>query len=477
MTAKIFARLFQFRDRLTFAGFGCAFTVLAFAAAIPKDYGNPEVTITFFILAPALGLGGLLAEVWNRPVQCRVTALLPALKTRLFWWFCGALVLTAAAWALVMRWVEPAIPYAAALGLSIGLASVPLLTVCKPSSHARLLGWSLALGALLLGFVVSFGSVQRWGTRFMSHVLVFGATGWALAALNLSLVWKRSTRASLAMVTATQALPKWIIAIARALPRRRAVHVSRATWNYPPRRTSLFRWVQAAFQETRGPLWVFVAVYVAILLILPWPMRHGLQGNSIPAAAAFPAAWYYAIFAPDPDGSGIGLVRVLTTTMVFCSFGAPLLQLGRFYPVSRRRRIWIAFTASAALFGAVFLLFAGGTLTLACIVGISLDLPLPEQRAAEFLVRMAADLPFMPMLLGPAINLGRNQNQPGNTFLAPCVMVLLLVAQSYLLDAGLRVATTACLGAIVVSQLLYFAALRRFYTKADLAPSALAQPT
>src|SRR5882724_7859638 len=129
MNARIYASLFSRKDRIKFIGFSILFLFIAFLVSISKRQGRAGTDVGFLIVLPVLGFGGILAEVWNRPLQRPTTALLPALQRTLFPWYIRLFLAVALVWAVMIHWVEPGIPLAAAVGISAGMFALPIPSV------------------------------------------------------------------------------------------------------------------------------------------------------------------------------------------------------------------------------------------------------------------------------------------------------------------------------------------------------------
>lgn len=463
MTPKIYASLFRRRDKVAFIASVGIFTLSALAVSPSSKRLEGSGLALMLILIPPLCLGALFAEVWKKLLQRSSTALAPGVQRTLFQWHSSVILAGAIGWGVIVHWIQPAIPLAAAIGISAGMSTLPLpFTLGRPlrPKNARL--WR-GLFWFWISINVPHLLGREWVTQFLMHAPVIGAAGVVLTLVNLWFAQKKR-RPAIPVSPRNNRLGfgKQLAAIFRRFTQGKTCE-SNPTWSYPPRGTSLLHWVRAAFQERPSGFSINVAGCVLVLLIHPF-VSYG--------TASYPLGWYRLVFAPDQFSPAVLMVALLVS-----SLGAGFLRTGQLYPLSRPRRASIAYTASNAIFLFSFLTLVGGSLLAGWIVGRLLGLPLPPQPAAEFIVRMAMVVPIMPLMRWNGLRLESSQSW-GELFpFISFVAVLLLISQKYILNAGAVVGAAVCVVAIIGSQILYRGFLRDFYIWGDLVQRGTERPT
>jgi hypothetical protein len=80
---------------------------------------------------------------------------------------------------------------------------------------------------------------------------------------------------------------------------------------------------------------------------------------------------------------------------------------------------------------------------------------------------MAMVVPFMPLMRWGGLHLELRQSTVELFLFIAAVAVLVTLGQSFVFNWGLRAGIAVALGSIVISQLIYYTALRRFYYYSD----------
>lgn len=453
MNARIYASLFRWQDKVLFVLFAGFFTAMAFLHSIPKDPTDAEISLS--LLLPPFVLSAFIVRIWNQPLQRPISALCPDLQKVLFRWNVGVVLAFATGWAAIMHRVQPALSLTSAIGIAGALCTLPLaFSVGQPAvpAKARL---GMTLWAIIIGANLGSSSLRAVGPAFLAHSTWFGAAGFGLTAINLRLTQRRKSPAySTQIRTAkeTAGISDWLNSLfgrSSTDPDARPKSLT-----YRSRGTSLLRWVQAAADESpRGSIGA-AGLMFSVVALHPLLFRQG---------GGYPMGWYDAVFSQ----AAAPLIVLVVVSIAF-SLLPGLLRTDGLYPISRRQRAQVAFAASAQSFAFNYLVIAGGSVALAVAAAWYLKLPMPVQPLAEFLVRMAGVIPFMPLVRRAALYLEDSQNLFEILFLIGCVMGLMAFAQILLLNAGIEVGAVVCVVAIIVSQVAYYASLRRFYTKSDL---------
>jgi hypothetical protein len=462
MNAEIYGSLFRLRDKILFVACTSFLALQAFLASVPKRQGRSEVDATLFLLFPPLILGAVLAGIWNKPLQRQVSALCPNIQPVLFRWHISLVLIAAVGWAVIAHAIEPALSLFAAIGISSAMFTLPLPFGIGQPMRRTGIRFIFPLVGLVIGAALGPLPTERLGAKILSHASSIGALGFVLTGINLWLTQKRKPRAVVAQAPTSDEIPSLRDLFGRIFPsirQQREVLPEKPSPTYPARGASLFRWVQAAFEESPHG-WLFrLGGMLGFSLFCPWLLQR---------AADYPVGWYRTVFSPNGSGNATGSMTALIVVLFVSGLKPGLLRTGQLYPISRQRRVTIAFATSAASFALDFFVIVGGSLCSAWIVGWYLDLPLPVRPASEFVVRMAMVLPFMPMVRRAGLRLEQSQSFMEILILIGGVLVLLFVAESLLLEAGLQTGALVCVASIVTSQFLYYSSLRKFYTKGDL---------
>jgi hypothetical protein len=461
MTAKIHLSLFQRRDRLLLLVFGFFFLFVVVAVTKPHR-GEIEGNFLVLVLSPAFALGSALIEIWQRPLRLPATSLLPGVQRTLFLWNIRLILIAALLWGSLLAWLDHRIPWIPALGLSAAAFTAPLCFTWKQSGRKNsmpresLLCWGIVVGINLP--VIMTDGVAR---PILAHIWISGTVGWALLAFNLLMTQRRRTPAAFVQLSARNRSVgfSWnFLRWRRGISGREESAVSRPAWSYAARRDSLFHQIQATFEETPVGFWMNASAGLVAVLIHPWVAQK---------SAGYPLAWYRVIFDSDHSAESQASLFVLIIVLVASGLRPGLLHTGRLYPLSRQQRLTVAFAASAMSFCCNFLVVAGGSVLAGWLVGRWAGLPVPVEPAVAFLTRMAMVVPFMPLMRWGGLHLELRQSTVELFLFIAAVAVLVTLGQSFVFNWGLRAGIAVALGSIVISQLIYYTALRRFYYYSD----------
>jgi hypothetical protein len=469
MNARIYASLFRWQDKVLLVVFTFFLTTIAFIGSVPTRHGAAaHADSIIFLLMPPVVLGSLLAGIWNRPLQRPASALCPHLQDVLFRWHAGFVVAAAIIWVAITHGIEPAMPLVAALGIAGAMFTLPLaLGVGQPPAPtgARLV---TSLWAIIVGANLGSSWLKGWQPAFLAHTQTIGTAGFVLAAFNLWHVRKRKAPARTTRTPSTKEatdILAWLRSFLRGSRDEPVASFKNTCRLYPKRESSLRLLIRGAAEESPLGWSALSGLMLGPVLFHPW-VNGRIDG--------YPLGWYHVVYSPN--GTQASLVALIVASVAF-SLRPGLLRADALYPLSRQRRAEVAFATSATSFALNYAVLAGGSTSLAAIVGWYFHLPMPADLAGEFLVRMAMVLPFMPLVRRAALSLEESQNFFAILFLIGSVMSLLFLAQMFVLRAGLAVGAIACIAAIVVSQLAYYGSLRRFYTTQDLIRRDAIRPT
>ena len=160
--------------------------------AISSPSGNDRLVGLLPMLLIPLVCGTMLQPLWNRPLRCPTTALLPGIHRTLLRWNGTVFLVGAAIWAFIIHAAIPATPIILALVLSAGMATLGLTTtsggepILYELSFPR---WFWYLLPFLWLVVPSFASVRSLlgglSQLLLAHPWTAGFLGVALTAANL----------------------------------------------------------------------------------------------------------------------------------------------------------------------------------------------------------------------------------------------------------------------------------------------------